>query len=116
MTRARLTFDEPMSTLRGFGRPERQREIGALANSKSAKKRIRQNRRRYERNRNQRSRLKSAIKDVVNAEDGDAATAAFKRASALLDRFSTRGLLHRNKAARKKSQLARMVLEKGGEV
>jgi small subunit ribosomal protein S20 len=87
-----------------------------LANSNSAKKRVRQNRRRLERNRHQRSRLKSAIKGVMNAEDGDAAAAAFRQASALLDRFSRRNLLHPNKAARKKSQLARIAKEKGGVV
>ncbi|NIP79588.1 MAG: 30S ribosomal protein S20 [Gemmatimonadetes bacterium] len=86
-----------------------------MANSKSAKKRIRQNRRRQERNRNQRSRLKTAIKDVGAAEDGEAAEQAFRRASSLLDRFSRRGLLHRNKAARKKAQLAKLVQEKGGD-
>lgn len=87
-----------------------------MANSKSARKRIRQSRRRQEQNRQQRSRLKSAIKGVQSAESAEEATAAFKRASALLDRFSGRYLLHRNKAARKKSQLAKIALEKGGEV
>lgn len=87
-----------------------------MANSKSAIKRIRQNRRRYERNRQQRSKLKTAIKNVVTAEDADAATTAFRRASALLDRFGTRRLVHPNKAARKKSQLAKIVVEKGGTV
>lgn len=85
-----------------------------MANSKSADKRIRQSRRRHERNRHQRSRLKSAVKAVHAAEDGDTATEAFRQASALLDRFSTRHLLHRNKAARKKAQLAKIVVEKGG--
>jgi small subunit ribosomal protein S20 len=85
-----------------------------LANSKSAEKRNRQSIRRAERSRHQRSRLKSAIKSVMTAEDGDSATAAFRRASALLDRFGTRRLVHPNKAARKKSQLARIVTEKGG--
>lgn len=87
-----------------------------MANSKSAKKRIRQNRRRQERNRQQKSRLKTAIKNVSAAEDADTASEAFRKASALLDRFSGRNLLHPNKAARKKSQLAKIVLEKGGEV
>jgi small subunit ribosomal protein S20 len=87
-----------------------------LANSKSATKRIRQSRRRHERNRHQKSRLRSAIKNVLNAGDGDEATEAYRRASALLDRFSGRNLLHPNKAARKKSQLAKIVQEKGGEV
>jgi small subunit ribosomal protein S20 len=85
-----------------------------LANSRSAEKRNRQNHQRAERNRHQRSRLKTAIKRVVKAEDGETATDAFKQASVLLDRFSTRRLIHPNKAARKKSQLARLVHEKGG--
>jgi small subunit ribosomal protein S20 len=85
-----------------------------LANSNSAAKRARQNVRRAERNRHQRSRLKTAIKNVVQAQDGETATEAFRRASALLDRFGTRRLVHPNKAARKKSQLARIVTEKGG--
>jgi small subunit ribosomal protein S20 len=85
-----------------------------LANSKSATKRIRQNRRRQERNRQQRSRLRTAIKNVVTADDGDAATEAFRQASALLDRFGNRRLIHPNKAARKKAQLALIVMEKGG--
>ncbi len=87
-----------------------------MANSKSASKRIRQNERRLERNRQQRSKLKTAIKKVMTADDGDTATQAFKSASALLDRFSTRNLVHRNKAARKKSQLAKIVAAKGGQV
>ena len=86
-----------------------------MANSKSAKKRVRQSNRRHERNRHQKSRLRTAIKNVLNAEDGESATEAYRKASALLDRFSGRNLLHRNKAARKKSQLARIVKEKGGE-
>lgn len=86
-----------------------------MANSKSASKRIRQNERRLERNRQQRSKLKTAIKRVMTAEDADTATQAFKRASALLDRFTTRDLVHRNKAARKKSQLAKIVTAMGGQ-
>ncbi len=87
-----------------------------MANSKSAKKRVRQSRRRHEQNRQQRSRLKTAIKNVENAPDGETATEAFRKASALLDRAGRKNLMHRNKAARKKSQLAKIVKEKGGEV
>lgn len=85
-----------------------------MANSRSATKRIRQSERALERNRAQRSKLKSALKRVNTAEDGETATTAYRQASALLDRFSTRNLLHRNKAARKKSQLAKIVVGKGG--
>jgi small subunit ribosomal protein S20 len=85
-----------------------------LANSKSATKRVRQSRKRQERNQEQRSRLKTAIKNVENADTGEAATEAFRKASALLDRAGRKNLMHRNKADRKKAQLARLVKEKGG--
>lgn len=85
-----------------------------MANSKSAKKRVRQSEKRAAHNRAQRSRLKTEIKKVLNAPDAESAEKAFKETSALLDRYATRNLVHTNKARRKKSQLARIVKEKGG--
>jgi small subunit ribosomal protein S20 len=86
-----------------------------LANSKSAEKRIRQAEKRQARNRAQRSRLKTAIKRVLSATEPEAATEAYRETAGMLDRMATRSLIHRNKAARKKSQLARKVLEVGGQ-
>ncbi len=80
-----------------------------MANTPSAEKRIRQAEKRNEHNRMQRSRLKTALKRVLKAEDAATAQAAFAETSGLLDRFASRNLIHRNKAARKKSQLARHV-------
>jgi small subunit ribosomal protein S20 len=80
-----------------------------LANSRSAAKRAKQSAKRYEQNRAQRSRLKTAIKRVLGATDAEQADQALRETSALLDRFATRRLIHPNKAARKKSQLARRV-------
>lgn len=80
-----------------------------MANTPSAEKRVRQEIKRNEHNRMQRSRLKTALKSVLNATDATAAESAFRETSALLDRFASRNLIHRNKAARKKSQLARFV-------
>lgn len=82
---------------------------------KSAKKRLRQSRKRAERNRAQRSRLNTAVKRVMNAEDAESATEAFRETSAMLDRLGSRGVIHPNKARRKKSQLARHVKEVGGQ-
>jgi len=79
-----------------------------LANTSSAEKRVRQERKRNLHNRSQRSRLKTAIKNVVQAPDADAAAAALKETGALLDRMASRRLIHPNKAARKKSQLAKL--------
>ena len=83
-----------------------------MANSKSSAKRMRQERKRREQNRAQRSKLKTAIKKVSTAEGEAAAQEAMRETEALLDRLATRRLIHPNKAARKKSQLARVVKEK----
>lgn len=80
-----------------------------MANTPSSKKRMRQEQQRRERNRRQRSRVKTAIKKVMNATDAAAAETAFVETSALLDRLASRRLIHPNRAARKKSQLARRV-------
>lgn len=79
-----------------------------MANIKSAKKRAKQAVVRNLRNNSQRSQLRTAVKKVLKAlEASDAAGAqeALNTAQPLLDRFSARGLIHRNKAARHKSRL-----------
>jgi small subunit ribosomal protein S20 len=70
---------------------------------------MRQERTRRQHNRGQRSRIKSAVKKVMGSESKSAGTEALEEAYALLDRLATRNIIHRNKAARKKSQLARKV-------
>ena len=79
-----------------------------MANIKSAKKRAKQAVVRNMRNTGQRSMLRTAVKKVLKALDAnDAAGAQAASASAqpILDRLSSRGLIHRNKAARHKSRL-----------
>ena len=72
---------------------------------------MRQERKRTAHNRAQRSRMKTAIKKVGSAGSRAEAEEALKEVSAMLDRFATRHLIHRNKAARKKSQLAKQVAQ-----
>ena len=84
-----------------------------MANTRSAEKRNRQDVKRREHNRTQRSRLKSAIKKVSTETDPKAAGEAYKETAALLDRLASRRKIHPNKAARKKSQLARQVKKLG---
>lgn len=79
-----------------------------MANIKSAKKRAKQAVVRNMRNTAQRSQLRTAVKKVLKALDANDATGAqeaFNVAQPILDRFSARGLIHRNKAARHKSRL-----------
>lgn len=80
-----------------------------MANIKSAKKRSKQTVVRNARNAAQRSQLRTAVKKVLKALDSNdaaGAQAAFVVAQPILDRFSARGLIHRNKAARHKSRLS----------
>ncbi|HSM11677.1 MAG: 30S ribosomal protein S20 [Lysobacter sp.] len=79
-----------------------------MANIKSAKKRAKQAVVRNARNGSQRSMLRTAVKKVLKAlgeNDAAAAQSAFAVAQPILDRFSARGLIHKNKAARHKSRL-----------
>ncbi len=79
-----------------------------MANIKSAQKRARQSERARIRNASQRSMVRTALKKVVvaiDAGDKTAAQEAYKAAVPLLDRHASRGLIHRNKAARHKSRL-----------
>jgi small subunit ribosomal protein S20 len=79
-----------------------------LANSLSARKRARQSEHSRQRNTGQRSRVRTAIKSVVNAiatGDKEAAAAAYKSAVPAIDRSVAHGLMAKNKAARHKSRL-----------
>ncbi len=79
-----------------------------MANSVSARKRARQAERHRLHNASLRSHVRTAIKKVLNAvEAGDkaAAEAAYKAVVPALDRSVSKGIMHRNKAARHKSRL-----------
>ena len=80
-----------------------------MPNIKSAKKRMELSRAANARNRAFRSEIKTAIRRVREAEDTATAETHFKEAVALLDRAATRRLIHPNRTARIKSQLARKV-------
>ena len=77
-----------------------------MANTKSAMKRIRQNERRRLRNRAMRSKIRGSVKTARGAE-GAARPAAILEAIRVLDKAVSKGVIHRNTAARKKSALAR---------
>lgn len=79
-----------------------------MANTKSAKKRMRQNEKRRVRNRMVRSQVRTAVKIARTAVTGGGeARAAVLEAIRALDKAVTKGIVHRNTAARKKSALAR---------
>jgi small subunit ribosomal protein S20 len=70
---------------------------------------MRTSRVRAERNKQNRSRLRTALKKVRQAETPEAANEALRAATALIDRAAARRLIHPNRAARTKSRLAAMI-------
>jgi small subunit ribosomal protein S20 len=79
-----------------------------LANSKSARKRIRVAERRRERNKPFRTAARTFVKKAevaIAAGDADVAQAATLEAISVLDRVASKGVIHKNNAARRKSRL-----------
>jgi len=83
-----------------------------VAHSLSAKKRIRQSAKRRLRNRDRKRVIRLELKKfqtIVTAGDKAKTGEELKVAQKTLDRMSARGAIHKNTAARRKSQLARKV-------
>ncbi len=85
-----------------------------MANIKSQIKRNRQNEKRRLRNKAVKSSLKTAVRSFREAaESGDAekAGAALREASRKLDKAASKGVIHKNQAANRKSAIAKRFQE-----
>jgi small subunit ribosomal protein S20 len=83
-----------------------------MPNTKSAKKRLRQNEARRAQNRSERSTLRTQIRKVreaVTAGQIETAEQEFRTAAKFLDRAGARRLIHPNAASRTKSRLQKMI-------
>ncbi len=83
-----------------------------MANIKSAIKRARQNTVRRKHNASRRSMLRTYMKQVlklVEHQDVDGAKSAFVKAQAVIDKAVSKGLIHKNTAARQKQRLSKKV-------
>ncbi len=83
-----------------------------MANIKSAKKRILVTATKAEKNKAIKSKIKTYIKKVeaaVEAADKAAATEALKVATVEIDKACSKGVYHKNNAARKVSRLTNLV-------
>jgi small subunit ribosomal protein S20 len=89
-----------------------------MANTASAKKRIRQIAKRTARNKSARSRLRTFVKKVEQAIAGgsqDDARAALRMLTPELMRAASKGLVHRNAVARKLSRLSKRIKAIGAQ-
>lgn len=82
-----------------------------MANNKSALKRIKTSAVRTARNRRIKSTVKTAIKNLQEtaAKSPEEARESLIKAQKTLDKAVSKGVLHKNNAARKKSRLAKRI-------
>ncbi len=81
-----------------------------MANIKSQIKRIKTNEKRTQRNKAVKSELRTWIRkfrEAAESGDKDAAAEALKLASKKLDKAVSKGVIHKNQAANKKSAMAK---------
>lgn len=78
-----------------------------MTNSKQAGKRVRQNENARVRNKTVRSSMKTAIKKVKRAESPEKAKEALPAAMKRIDKAAKNHVIHKNAAARLKSQVTR---------
>ena len=81
-----------------------------MANIKSQIKRIKTNERRRLRNKSVKSSVKTAIRkfrEAAEAGEKDQAIAALQDASRKLDKAASKGVIHKNQAANRKSAMAK---------
>jgi len=79
-----------------------------LANTKQARKRVRQAEKHRAHNASRRSMMRTYLKKTlkaIEASDLEAAKAAYQQVTSVLDRLAQKGIIHKNKAARHKSRL-----------
>ncbi|MFP4240918.1 MAG: 30S ribosomal protein S20 [Chitinispirillaceae bacterium] len=76
---------------------------------KSVEKRVRTSKKANLKNRMNRSRLKTAVRNVVEAKDQENAGTALKNAVSILDKSVKIGLIHKNKASNQKARLSKLV-------
>jgi small subunit ribosomal protein S20 len=86
-----------------------------MPHTKSAKKSLRQDEKRRLRNRAAKKAIRVQIKTFLGAIEGEKAADELKAAIRRLDKAAAKSVIHPNTAARKKSQLARMLAAKAAK-
>jgi small subunit ribosomal protein S20 len=85
-----------------------------VANIKSQIKRNKQNEKAHQRNRAVKSELRTHVRkfrEAVESGDVEAATSALQVASRKLDKAVSKGVIHKNQAANRKSAIAKKLSE-----
>ena len=80
-----------------------------MANHKSAKKRIRANEAKQDRNRYQAKTMRNALKSIRSTTDKKQASEMYPGISSMLDKLAKKNVIHKSKASNLKSKLNKMI-------
>ena len=100
---------EILGVRRGWGRGEPLLASNAVANIKSQKKRILTNAKRQERNKAVKSELRTRVKTATASVGSEGNVEDVRLAMKRLDKAATKGIIHPNQAARRKSRLMKKI-------
>ncbi|MCP4520105.1 MAG: 30S ribosomal protein S20 [Cytophagales bacterium] len=84
-----------------------------MAHHKSAQKRIRSNEKKRLRNKYQHKTTRTFVKRLLNTKEKAEAEELLKKVVGMLDKLAKKNIIHKNKAANKKSQLTKYVTSLG---
>ena len=84
-----------------------------MANHKSAKKRVRSDEKKRDRNRYQHKTTRNAVRDLRASSDAKEAGEMLPKVSSMLDKLAKNNVIHKNKAANLKSSLSAHVSKLG---
>ena len=76
---------------------------------KSAIKRLRQSKKRQQHNKGRKTKMRKLVNEVYDSENKADAEENLKNAVSYIDKVTTKGILHKNTAARQKSKLTHFV-------
>lgn len=80
-----------------------------MANHKSARKKVRSDEAKRQRNRYQLKTTRTFIKRLRETTDKEEAVDLYKKVSSMVDKLAKRNIIHKNNAANKKAKLAKFV-------
>lgn len=83
-----------------------------MPNIKSAKKKMRKDKKKTLRNQTYLSLVEKTVKKLFKIKDGAEKTNEIKKAESLIDKAAKKNIIHKNKAARLKSRIMKVSLKK----
>ncbi len=75
--------------------------------TQSVKKRVRQNEKRRQHNQHYKSQLRTLVKRVIKTSSKDEAEPLYRKAVSFIDKVQSKGIIHKNKAAREKRKITK---------